>query len=138
MKGFSKDRTLVGEEWKDAMHALRQVYGLFDKLVNSDLLAESDKRPFKKERAVLAAFLNREAFREKLRLSRLGKTDKGESTESGDGEPAVEKADGVEGGSVGADGNPGVLGYLRKTSSWRERTVVPAEDRRPWFSPGAM
>jgi hypothetical protein len=47
------------EQEQDAVDTLRQVYGLLDKLVISDLVSDELKRPFKASRADLSAFLHR-------------------------------------------------------------------------------
>ncbi|KAL6706594.1 hypothetical protein ACN47E_005350 [Coniothyrium glycines] len=50
---------LKREERTDAIIALRKVYGLYDRLVFSNLIEEGQKAPFKAERARLQAFLSR-------------------------------------------------------------------------------
>ncbi|KAF2661247.1 DUF602-domain-containing protein [Lophiostoma macrostomum CBS 122681] len=47
----------------DAVDALRQIYGLVDKLLLSHLISDELKKPFKKSRATLASFLHRFAYK---------------------------------------------------------------------------
>lgn len=55
---------LNGEERQEAIVALRKIYGLFDKLINSDMISEEQKRPYKAERARLSSFLHRLSFKD--------------------------------------------------------------------------
>jgi len=53
---------LANEERQTALLALRKVYGVYDKLLLSNLIAEERKPPFKREHARLAAFIQRLIF----------------------------------------------------------------------------
>jgi hypothetical protein len=71
-------RSLRGPERQDAIQALQSVYGVFDKLINSNLISEEQKKPYKAERARLSAFLNRLSFRD----GRGGQARQGEMKDS--------------------------------------------------------
>ncbi|KAI8936886.1 hypothetical protein NX059_006122 [Plenodomus lindquistii] len=53
---------LKGEERQDAIAALRKIHGVYDRLLFSNLVEESQKAPFKAEKVRLAAFINRVLF----------------------------------------------------------------------------
>lgn len=111
---------LYGEQRRDAITALRKILGLYDKLVNSVLVSEEEKRPYKVEKARLSAFLHRVDAKDGKRSKRLesehGYTE--EKVKDGDGEGE----EGEERGSVG---------------SGRERRTRPTEERKAWSSPSA-
>ncbi|KAF1842417.1 uncharacterized protein K460DRAFT_346241 [Cucurbitaria berberidis CBS 394.84] len=50
---------LKGEAREDAIIALRKIHGVYDRLLFSNLVAEEQKPPFKKERAILSSFIQR-------------------------------------------------------------------------------
>lgn len=58
---------LPREERVDVIEALRRVYAVHDKLINSNLISEKEKEPFKRKRATLGAFLQRIQFKERVK-----------------------------------------------------------------------
>ncbi|KAF2799943.1 hypothetical protein K505DRAFT_264713 [Melanomma pulvis-pyrius CBS 109.77] len=121
---------LEGSERQDAITALRKIYGLFDKLLHSELLPEDQKSPFKAERAKLSAYLHRLTFKDGGGMKWEGLKAKENEAEDG-GEVAGEEGERAE-----KRGNRNLLGYFKGPGSWRERTVgLPADKRKPWFSP---
>lgn len=63
---------LKGEPRQDAIIALRRIYGVYDKLLFSNLIAEEAKTPFKAERGRLSAFIQRVMFQEGHSRSKEG------------------------------------------------------------------
>ncbi|RMZ71518.1 pentatricopeptide repeat [Pyrenophora seminiperda CCB06] len=55
---------LKGEERQNAVAALTRIYGVYDKLILSNLIAEEAKSPFKAERARLSSFIQRVRFKD--------------------------------------------------------------------------
>ncbi|KAF2263730.1 pentatricopeptide repeat protein-like protein [Lojkania enalia] len=50
---------LDGSDRQHALLALRKIFGLYDKLINSELVSEEEKRPYKEQRARMAHYLHR-------------------------------------------------------------------------------
>lgn len=78
---------LRGEARQDAIGALRRIYAVYDRLLESNMLEESKQKPFKAERARLSSYIQRLMFKElggKPR-PRVSKAKEGEDVEaSGD------------------------------------------------------
>ncbi|KAH3973151.1 hypothetical protein HBI56_178530 [Parastagonospora nodorum] len=55
---------LRGEERQDAIGALRKIYAVYDRLLESNMLEESKQKPFKEARARLSSFIQRLMFKE--------------------------------------------------------------------------
>lgn len=53
-----------GPAREDTISALRKIYGVYDRLLLSNFIAEEEKPPFKKERARLSAFIGRVMFKD--------------------------------------------------------------------------
>ena len=64
---------LTPEARRDAIGALRKVYGVYDRLLRSDMIVEKQKAPFKKERARLSAFIESIIFKERRRRDAMDK-----------------------------------------------------------------
>lgn len=111
---------LTGAERQDAIAALRKICGIYDKLINSNLIAEEQKAPFKAEKARLSAFINRMMFKDGNRKWELAKEALGAEADA-----APEEGEGKKEG--GEESN-------RKGGGWRARNALPVEKRRPWFS----
>lgn len=105
---------LTGDEKQTALTALGKVYGIYDRLLLSNMIPEEQKAPFKAERAILSVFIQRATFK--------GTHKKWEY--------AQEALDAPEGTSVKKD--EGAKDCL--SGSRRARNALPAEKRRPWFS----
>ncbi|KAF2281571.1 uncharacterized protein EI97DRAFT_367254 [Westerdykella ornata] len=58
---------LEGEQREAVIEALRRVYAVHDKLINSNLVSEREKEPFKRRKARLSAFLHRLGFKERVK-----------------------------------------------------------------------
>jgi hypothetical protein len=123
-----------GEQRQDTIQALRKIYGVYDKLINSDFISEEEKRPYKAEKARLSAFLNRIAYKDGTRRKER------------DGEKwkAVKEEfnrDGVEGkGSeeveVAEDKGARRGEYKRPVVEW-SGTAQTTEEKKPQNQPGA-
>ncbi|KAF2111682.1 hypothetical protein BDV96DRAFT_499136 [Lophiotrema nucula] len=110
----------------EAIGALRTIFGLHDKLINSDLVSEEDKRPVKESRAKLSAFLHRLSFKAKAPKLKWGE----DGNEVGEGEEKDTVSE-VHGR------NERRSGLARGPGAWRQQNVLPDEKRRSWFSPSA-
>jgi hypothetical protein len=62
--GTKGARYLKGPAREDALDALRKVYAVYDRLLNSNLIAEERKQAFKVERARLGAFMGRVQYKD--------------------------------------------------------------------------
>jgi hypothetical protein len=129
------DVILSGDGRKDAIVALRKTYALFDKLLYSELLPEDQKPPFKKERAKLGAYLNRLGFQDGTIKWDGPKWDGGKGMQMEGGSRGFEDGQGMHGERAEKPRDGNVMGYVRATGAWRERTAgLPAGKRRPWSS----
>jgi hypothetical protein len=106
---------LKGAEREDAITALKRVIGVFDKLINSDMIAEEEKKPFKEAKAKLAAFLGRVSFKANGGSQKWDAAKEAFNVKDGDG-----KSDSL---------------FKQKGRLLRQQSDVPAETRRPWSSP---
>jgi hypothetical protein len=104
---------LTGEQRDDAIAALRRIYGIYDKLINSNLIPEEEKAPHKAEKARLSGFLHR------LNFKAGGVGEKWEQVKQ-----AFEKE-----GSEAKDSL-----FTQKPGSWRERMTMRSQGQRPWFT----
>jgi len=111
---------LRGEERQDAIGALRRIYAVYDRLLQSNMLEESKQKPFKQERARLSSFIQRLMFKE------LGGTPR----------PRVSKAkedEDVEASGDEADPHPYLSyeedapGHRDERDNFREQRAKPAE-----------
>lgn len=97
---------LTGEERQDAILTLRKVYGLYDRLLFSNLIEERHKAPLKVERAKLAAYIARVTYKD----SQRGSDKKDEQAEDGveEVEEVEEKLQDIEG--KGREGRENIRG----------------------------
>lgn len=64
---------LRNAEREDAIACLRKIYAVYDRLTLSNLIAEEQKQPFKKESAKLSAFIRRVMFKSTNKTSQEAK-----------------------------------------------------------------
>lgn len=123
----------TGENRQEVIQALRKIYGVFDKLINSDFISEEEKKPYKTEKARLSAFLNRISFKYGLKSKeRSGK--KWEAVKEEFNRDDVESKEGEK--EVEADREKGVRrGEYRRPSMGRLRTGQLAGERQARDSP---
>jgi hypothetical protein len=136
---------LRGAERQDALTTIRKIYGVYDRLLLSDLIPEEQKQDFKKERARLSAFIQkqtevseRSAISQKNReMNKELQQSEGDAdlhqylNEPGEGEEKDEKraqAKTHERRTWQAH-NPNETG-----GNWRTRNVKPEGQRKPWSS----
>ncbi|KAF9697241.1 hypothetical protein EKO04_004620 [Ascochyta lentis] len=134
---------LRGSERQDALTTIRKVYGVYDRLLLSNLIPEEQKQGFKKERARLSAFI--------LRQNERSNENKIRNAEQGhkqlDGEVDMHSYLNEDGeGEVEVDGEGGKpaqeKAHQRRTwrahdanearGNWRTRDVKPEGQRKPW------
>jgi hypothetical protein len=108
---------LKGEQREDAIHALRKVYAVYDRLLFSNMISEERKAPFKVERARLGSFIQRIVFKDQT--WRRGAAD--EALEQGEGDDADVNSSSKDGG----DRREG-------RDSWRKQGAKPEAKRKPW------
>jgi hypothetical protein len=134
---------LSREAQLETYNALCQVYGVYDRLLLSNMIPEEQKAPFKKERAILSAFIFKHKERgtgESVASTKEGRKPRGEEADlhsylkdEGEGEGESEEVKG-EGEKKEARPEP----WKRKdTAPWIEREQKkPAEwkmkDTAPW------
>jgi hypothetical protein len=132
---------LKGEARQDALMALRKVYGVYDRLLMSNMIAEERKKDLKKERARLSAFILKETENNRERKTERKTRDpdkqEGESFEDLDQHSYL--ADEAEEGEEHARSERSIekrtwRDHASKDSrgSWRTRSVKPADQRKPW------
>jgi hypothetical protein len=152
-----------GDERSDALTALRRVYGLYDRLINSDLIPEEEKKVHKREKARLASFLSRHAFKYE-QGKKVGKEDEGVGVEGGEEKNDGGKAESrqeqeketpvffrkalsrVDDRGVGGEkrkegfrGDDGVVGKERWRPGLRgDDRRLRVEKRRDWFANAAV
>jgi hypothetical protein len=83
---------LRGEERQDAIGALRKIYAIYDRLLESNMLEESKQKPFKEARARLSSFIQRLMFKELGGKPRL-RVSKANEDEDEDIEASVDDVD---------------------------------------------
>ncbi|KAJ4350747.1 hypothetical protein N0V95_004479 [Ascochyta clinopodiicola] len=136
---------LRGAERQDALTAIKKVYGVYDRLLLSNLIPEEQKQDFKKERAKLSAFILRQNERSSERI--VGEVDQQHVQLEGEAdEHSYLNEDGEEKGKGDEDGE-GVKParestHQRRTwraydsndtrGNWRTRDAKPEGQRKPW------
>jgi hypothetical protein len=108
---------LRGAEREDAIIALRKIIGLFHKLTESDMIEEKAKKPFKKGRARLSAFLSRVTYKD------------GESSQKW----AAVEASGEKSGE--GESSSSLFQQKGKGRPHAGKSSTPGENKRPWSSP---
>lgn len=135
-KGRRGATYLKGESRQDALNGIRKVYAVYDRLLLSNLIAEEQKPPFKKERARLSAFILKQAENEGARKFR--ETDR---QAEGDFDPHsyLKAAPGNEfANDKPPQGGTNVSrtwrshGSKDQRGSWRTRNVKPEGERKTW------
>ncbi|KAF2712440.1 hypothetical protein K504DRAFT_401317 [Pleomassaria siparia CBS 279.74] len=126
--------TLLGPERQDAIATLRRVYGLYDKLLNNDMIPEGQKPRFTAERSRAASFLHRLTYKDDAaRVRWEGRREREGNWRGADKGETVEERS-VPSTKWNRDGN--VMDHLKDAGKWGERTTrAPEEKRKPWFSP---
>jgi hypothetical protein len=126
---------LTGEKKREALDALSRIYGVYDKLLLSNLVAEEKKTPLKVERARLSSYIKRMAYKgggggEEMAVTReeLGLDD----TTSALSEKANEYNRKGERKRREKDDE-------RKPRTWKIGNTLPVEKRKRWIqSSGAV
>lgn len=135
---------LIGEARQDALTALRKVHGVYDRLLTSNLIAEEEKRQFKRERARLSAFIHKETQKYRERDAEKKMQDSGgeEAASSEDFDQHSYLAVEAEVGDDQVKTEPSTEKRAWRDhdsrdsrGSWRMRNVKPADERKPWGSP---
>ncbi|KAF2473338.1 pentatricopeptide repeat protein-like protein [Lindgomyces ingoldianus] len=115
---------LTGQGREDAIEALKKIHGLFDRLINSNMIAEEQKRSLRIEKARLSAYLNKLIFKSSSRQDM--KPDIGDDEVAPDFKDTKDDGDKERGG---------FKGLINGTGAWRKRNALPEGQRKPWFSP---
>jgi hypothetical protein len=110
---------LKGEEREDAIHALRKVYAVHDRLLFSNLISEERKAPFEAERARLGSFIQRIVFK-----------DQPWRRPADDDAPEHGAQDEADGRGYPKDNSRG----RGERDSWRKQAARPERERKPWAS----
>lgn len=128
---------LTGEARQDALTAIRKVYGVYDRLLMSNLIAEEQKQDFKKERARLSAFILQQVEKNNEKKMRDLDRQEKESTDEFD-QHSYLADDAEEGGEQVAPERSNEKRTWRahdsedSRGSWRTRNAKPADQRKPW------
>lgn len=126
---------LTGEARQDALTALRKVYGVYDRLLMSNLIAEEQKQDFKKERARLSAFILKETQRYNERKIERKKTVEASSEEYDQHSYLADEAnEGELQNTTERNGEKRTWrNYISEDSrgSWRTSVTEPADRRKP-------
>lgn len=133
---------LTGEARHIALIAIRKVYGVYDRLLMSNLIAEEQKQNFKKERARLSAFIFKENEKDNRRSERktrdLGQEERqptdseefnqhkylADEAEDGEGQAAPERSSERPTWRDHPSDN--------RRGSWRTRNAKSNDERKPW------
>ncbi|ORY10406.1 hypothetical protein BCR34DRAFT_485685 [Clohesyomyces aquaticus] len=119
---------LTGQGREDAIEAVRKIHGLFDKLINSNLIEEKQKQPLKVEKAKLSAYIN------KLDFKRRGTKDKGPEGEEEGGCASDTAVVGEPTGDQKPNPKRRLSGLFNGNGAWRKRDTLPEGQRKQWFS----
>lgn len=127
------------EARQDVLDALRRCYAVYDRLLLSNLIAEEQKKPFKKERARLSAFIQREVEKVNMRKSRNKETDTTQLEEDFDEHSYLSEDKGSEDAghesvTQRTDGPPAWRTNDSKDGrgTWRARDSRPQGERKRW------
>ena len=130
---------LRGQARQDALTTIRKVYAVYDRLLLSNLIAEEQKQDFKKERARLSAFIQKQV--EKDNEQKMQEPDRKDRRPQGEFDQHSylnEDEEGEEESDELVQQEPHE-GRARRThdskdtrGNWRARDVKPEGQRKPW------
>ena len=129
----------TGEARQDVLDALRKVYAVYDRLLLSNLIAEEQKQPFKKERARLSAFILQQLERDKMRKTRNMETDSTQSAAEFDEHSYLSEDKGSEDADDEFATQRSDERLARRTyeskdgrGTWRSTNSTPQSERKRW------
>ena len=136
---------LKGPERQDALTTIRKVYGVYDRLLLSNLIPEEQKQDFKKERARLSAFIQRQNERSNERNFRTADQEPNQLEGEADVHSYLNEHGEGEGEGEGETEMPvREKVHERRTwrahnsddtkGNWRTRDARPGGQRKPWSS----
>lgn len=134
-KGKHGATYLKGESRQDALTTIRKIYAVYDRLLLSNLIAEENKQPFKKERARLSAFIHKEMEKDNSRRTR---NDDRQAQEDFDPHsylkegPEIESGNGENGQRTDSSRTRRTNGTEVRKDSWRTSNVKSEGQRRSW------